>query len=256
MKYLSAFVALAAALTGIIGDTHNEAQGITALGWGAIVFAFLSCGAIVYQTRRDRRALAWQERQKVAIRQVANRQIVDAVEHLLVPFYVILHEIWNKDSRSGLVDLARTNDEQYLLEALSRSEIRAEFASMNLRESPDVYPPSIWWQYFGEHASGGSRLLNDVAAKYGAYLDSRTLIALEALRGDEMVGLRLPRLHDIVMANERLPKLTLAHAFSGMGDYAAFDAMLTRVRVLLARATAEPLIMGRGYWSHWSVGRG
>lgn len=236
-KYFSALLALAAALTGIIGDTYNDVQGVTPLGWGAIVVAFASCGLIVWETRRDRRALNWQELQKIEIRQVANRHIVDAVKHLLVPFYVILHEIWRKDSRSGLVDLARTDDERYLVTALARPEIRAEFATMNLRVSPSVYPPSIWWQYFAEHAVGASRLLNDVAAKYGAYLDSQTLVALEALRADEMVALRLPRLHDIVMANERLPNLTLAHAFSGMRDYAAFDAMLHRVSVLLALAS-------------------
>ena len=159
--------------TGIIGDTHNDAQGVTLLGWGAIAIAFLSCGWMVYE-------LAWQERQKAEIRRVAHRQTVEAVKHLLAPFYVALHEISKKDSRSGLIDLARMDDERYLLEALSRPEIRAELATVNLHLSPDVYPPSIWWQYFAEHASSGSRLLNDVAAKYSMYLASETLVALEA----------------------------------------------------------------------------
>ena len=54
-----------------------------------------------------------------------------------------------------------------------------------------------------------------------------------------MVGLRLPHLHDIVMANEHLPQLTFAHAFAGRGDYAAFDAMLKRVGALLDQVRKE-----------------
>jgi hypothetical protein len=232
-KYLSAVLVLAAALTGIIGDTHNEENGVTPLGLGAIIVAVLSFLVIVVETYRDHREINWQERQRREIEGVAHRQIVEAVKQLLVPFYVVLHEVWKKNSRRGLVDLEKVSDERYLLHTLALPAIRVEFQTMDLRVSPGVYPPKIWWEYFAEYAILGSERLNNAAAKYSAHLSSRTLIALEDLRADEMVGMRLPRLKDIVMANEHLPKLTLEHALSGRGDYAAFDKMLSRVGVLL-----------------------
>lgn len=143
---------------------------------------------------------------------------------------------WNKNPRSNLVDLEKVSDERYLLRTLFVAEVRAELKTMSLRVSPNVYPPRIWWEYLAEHACSGSEKLDSVAAKYSAYLSSETLIALEDLRADEMVGLRLPRLKDIVDANELLPTLTLGHALAGPGDYKAFDAMLRRVKVLLVLA--------------------
>lgn len=137
-KYISALLVLGAALTGIIGDTHDEANGITPLGWGAIIVALLSFVVITVETYRDHRALNWQERQKREIRHVASQQIAEAVKHLLAPFFVVLHEIWKKNPKSELVDLEKTNEERYLLRALARPEIRAEFQTMSLRVSPDV----------------------------------------------------------------------------------------------------------------------
>lgn len=104
-KYVSAFLALAAALTGIVGETHDEANSVTTLGWGAIIVAALSFVAITVETYRDHRALDWQDRQKVEIGRVASRQIVEALRHLLIPFYVVLHEIWKKSPGSKLVEL-------------------------------------------------------------------------------------------------------------------------------------------------------
>lgn len=232
-KYVSAILVLAAALTGIIGDTHNDALGITPLGWGAIVVVTLSFVVIVVETYRDQRALSWQERQRREVQRVAHRQIFQAVRVLLGPFSMILHEIWKKNPRGDLVDLGRTNDARYLLRMLGLSEIRAQFHTINLRVSPDVYPPKIWWEFFAEHARSASEKLNSVAAKYSAYLRAETLTALEDLRADEMVGLRLPHFADIVMANERLPNLTLEHAFSGPSGYAALDEMVNRINKLI-----------------------
>lgn len=232
-RYLPAVLSLAAALTGIIGDTHDETAGVTALGWGAIVVAILSFVVLT-------RTLSWQERQKVQIRRVAHQEIAKAVSLLIRPFRTMLYEIWNKDTRSKLIDYGRTDDDWYVLEALSRSDIRAEVSRMSCRVSPKhVYPPIVWWKYLADSATDGSEALNQVAGKYSAYLDAETLIALEDLRSDELVR-HLPHLDVIVTINEPLPNLTLEHALWGARDYAALDGLLKHVGTLLTRIGERP----------------
>lgn len=232
-KYAAAVLALVAALIGIIGDTHSEATGITLLGWSAIVVATLGFVATTVEIYRNRRARKRRQQKNAKTRRIANRLIVEAMQHLLVPFYVVLYEIWKNSPRGYLVDLAKSADPRYLLVALTRPEIRAELQNITLRASPDACLSRVWWESFAEHASSGSKMLNNVVEKYGAHLSSETLAALEELRADEMIGIRLPRIKDIVMANAHLPKLTLAHVLAGMNDYSALDAMVRRVVALL-----------------------
>src|SRR5881227_1219427 len=96
-KYASAVFAFAAALTGIVGDTHDKARpglaGITLIGWAAIVVAALSFAVILVETYRDHAKINWQAGQKAKVRRVANRQVVEAVMYFLSPFRVLLTEI-------------------------------------------------------------------------------------------------------------------------------------------------------------------
>ena len=67
-KYASAAFTCAAALTGIIGDTHDATSpgiaGITLLGWAAIWAVLLGFMVIIIETYRDQKKINWQNQQK------------------------------------------------------------------------------------------------------------------------------------------------------------------------------------------------
>jgi hypothetical protein len=55
-----------------------------------------------------------------------------------------------------------------------------------------------------------------------------------------MAGMRLPDLEVLITANREMATFTLEHALGGLGDYAAFDTMLRRIRALLDRIETDP----------------
>lgn len=243
MKYASAVFAFAAALTSIVGDTHDSARpdiaGITLLGWAAIVVAALSFAVILVETYRDHVKINWQAAQKAKVRRVANRQVVEALMYFLSPFRVLLTEIWQK--RSGLeVDLEQLDrNPAYILGLLSNPSIRADFKSVDLRAKPNVYPPTLWWEYFSKHASEARELLNQAAAKYSGYLDPDALAAIEEVRSDELVCFRFPHLGELESNNKQIVPLPLTYAFGIREDWASLDVMLGKLRAVLDHAGSE-----------------
>lgn len=243
MKYASAVFAFAAALTSIVGDTHDSARpgiaGITLLGWAAIVVAALSFAVILVETYRDHVKINWQAAQKAKVRRVANRQVVKALMYFLSPFRVLLTEIWQK--RSGLeVDLEQLDrNPAYILGLLANPSIRADFKNVDLRAKANVYPPTLWWEYFSKHASEARELLNQAAAKYSGYLDPDALAAIEEVRSDELVCFRFPHLGELESDNKQIVPLPLTYAFGIREDLASLDVMLGKLRAVLDHSGSE-----------------
>jgi hypothetical protein len=238
-KYASATFTCAAGLTGIIGNTHDATNpgvsGITLLGWGALLAVFLGFVVIVLETYRDQRKIHWQIQQKAKVRDIANRQIVDAVMHLLNPFRILLsQEIRGKakDVEIGFEELDKSA--RYIVDLLSNPAVQSEFERVDLRATPNVAPPIVWWEYFAKCAVEARDLLNQAAAKYSGYLTPDSLVALEELRADSVVSFRLTHLGELVSMNEQIKPFPLSHAFGGRSEYAEFETMLCRVRNVLA----------------------
>jgi hypothetical protein len=240
-KYIFAALAFAAALTGIVGDTHDSARpgaaGITTLGWWALIFATLSFVVILLETHRDHAKINWQAQQSAKVRRVANRQIVEAIKYLLMPFHVLLTEMWTKKSTSE-IDLDKLDGTPtYVVDLLFSATVRAEFDHVDLRATPNVYPPIVWWEYFAKHASEARELLNQAAAKYSGYLDPDTLAAIEEVRADEVVYLRLPGLGVLESTNKHISPFPLTFAFGPHMGLANLNAMLEKLRALLDRCS-------------------
>ena len=243
MKYASAVFAFAAALTGIVGDTHDSARSgiasITLLGWTAIVVAALSFAVILVETYRDHVKINWQAAQKAKVRHVANRQVVEAIMYFLSPFRVLLTEIWQK-RRDLEVDLDQLDrSPTYILELLSTPSIRADFKSVDLRAKPNVYPPTLWWEFLSKHASEARELLNQAAAKYSGYLAPDALAAIEEVRSDELVCFRFPHLGELEAENKQIVPLPLTDAFGIREGWESFDVMLGKIRSVLGHAGSE-----------------
>jgi hypothetical protein len=243
-KYATALFAFAAALTGIIGDTHNAAHpgitGITMLGWCAIPAATLGFIAIIIQTYHDHTTINWQTAQKAKVQAIANHQVVEAVMCLLNPFRIFIsQEIWSKRRDIEINLEALDKSATYIVDLLSSAAVRSHFESVDLRAKPNVAPPIIWWDYFAKCAVEARELLNQAAAKYSGYLSPDTLVAIEELRADGVVSFRLSHLDELVEANEHIAPFPLSNAFGGRGDYKEFDTMLQRLRTVLTYADTK-----------------
>ena len=240
-KYVSAALAFAAALVGVLGETHDKAHpglaGITALGWGAILVALLSFVVILVETRRDHAKINWQERQKTKVRRIANRQVSEAVAHLLWPFHMFLTEIW-KQAADLDFDLDKMDKSStYVLGLLSKPAVRAEFDHIDLRARPKNGLPLLWWEYLAKHATEARELLNQAAAKYSGYLDADILVAIEDIRADELVYFRLPGLGELESspANTQITPFPLSFAFGPREGGRAVDALIEKIRAILDR---------------------
>jgi|SRR5580698_560738 hypothetical protein len=236
-KYLSAGFALAAALVGIVGDTHDSGRqgiaGITSLGWAAIGVAVLSFIVILRETYLDHRKIDWQVLQKEKVKEVANAQVVDAVMHFLNPFRVLMLEIFQRRTDSG-IDLDKLDKSPtYVLGLLHSPTIRAEIESLNLRAKPNVYPPLLWWEYLSSSASEARELLNQAAMKYSGYLDSDCLVAIEGIRCDKVVSFLFPGLRELESANKQIEPLSFIDALSIDKSWASFDDMLRKFRKVI-----------------------
>lgn len=243
MKYASALFAFAAALFGIIGDTHDSARpgiaGITYFGWAAVVVAALSFAVIIVSTYRDHVKINWQAKQKANVRRVANRQVIEAIMYFLSPFRVLLTEIWQR--RSGMeIDLDQLDkNPAYILDLLSNRSIRVDFKNVDLRAKPNVHPPTRWCEYFAEHASHACELLNQAAAKYSGYLDPDALAAIEEVRSDELVCFRFPHLGQLEADNKQIVPCPLTYAFGIREDLEPLDAMIKKFRAVLDHTRSE-----------------
>lgn len=244
-KYASAIIAFAAALTGIVGDTHDATRSgmdrITLLGWGAIITAFLGFVVILIETYRDHKKIDWQAQQKAKVQDIANRQVIEAVMHLLKPFRIFLsQEVWSK--RSDLeIDLDKLDKSaSYIIELLSKPIIQSEFENVDLRSKPNVHPPVIWWEYFADSAQKARDLLNQAAAKYSGYLTPDTLVAVETLRVDDVIAFRLSYLGELVSMNDQIIPFPLSNAFGMRGDdYIEFNIMLCKIRNVLVHTNDQ-----------------
>jgi hypothetical protein len=238
IKYASAILAFAAALTGIIGDTHDAAhpgiKGITALGWIAIIAAMLSFIVLIIETYRDHVTIGWQAQQKAKVQDIANRQVVEAVFYLLNPFRIFLsQEIWSKRQELE-IDLERLDDSaSYIVDLLCNPTVQNDFKGVDLRAKPNVAPPITWWEYLANCAVKARDLLNEAAAKYSGYLSPDSLVAIEELRADGVVAFRLPNLGELVTANMHISPFPLSNAFGIRDDYLEFNAMLQKLRNVL-----------------------
>ena len=237
LKYASALFAFAAALTGVVGDTHNSTRpgiaGITRLGWIAIVVAALSFAVLLVETYRDHAKINWQAAQKAKVRVIANQQVVEAIMYFLTPFRLLLTDIWQK--RRGLeIDLEQLDKSPtYILELLSNPSIRVDFESIDLRGKPNVFPSIHWYDYLAAHASGARELLNEAAAKYSGYLDPDALAAIEEVRADELVCFRLPYLGQLEATNRQIVPLPLTAAFGIREGGESLDVMIRTLRKVL-----------------------
>lgn len=230
-KYTTATMAYAAAMIGIADDaiqgSRIDLEQISVLQWGAIAVATLSFVVILAQTKRTQKKLGEQKQQRARVQELANIQIKLAIDALLRPYRLFLQSFVAIDAWDRL-DSAR-----HVLKMLSDPSTRSGFKSIDVRSEANVYPKCKNWQLLAERTQAARDLLGESVAKFSSYLSAETLEAVENLRGDEMVGMRLPDLQVLISTNEDMTSFTLEHALGGRGDYAAFDAMLKRIGALL-----------------------
>jgi hypothetical protein len=232
-KYIAPTLAYVAAMIGIADKAIHtpgiDLAQISGLQWGAIVVATLSYAAVMFETRRTGKELAKQKEQRAKLQELGNVQIRAAVDVLLRPYRLFLEGVADVD------DWDRLDDTKYVLQQLVDPRVRSHFKSVDARGDANVYPKCKNWELIAERTKVARELLGESVVKFSSYLSAETIEAIEILRTDEMVGMRLPDLQDLITANQGVTTFTLEHVLGGRGDYAAFDTMLLRIGALLDR---------------------
>jgi hypothetical protein len=158
-----------------------------------------------------------------------------AVEILLRPYRLFLKEVVSVDDWDRL-----DSDSAYVLGVLGEPRAQAAFGSIDARADANVYPKCKNWELLAERTRTARDLLGQLVTKFISYLSADVVDAVEALRSDDLVGMRLPDLEDLMTANQQMAAFTLEHALGGgPHGYDAFDAMLRRTRALLERIDME-----------------
>jgi hypothetical protein len=224
--YLAAMIGIADKAIGLRGLNLSQ---VSKLQWGAIVVATLSYAVVVVETRRTGKELAKQKQQRTKVQNLASIQVRVAIDVLLRPYRLFLRGIITVD------DWARLDDSRYVLQQLSDPGVRSHFNSVDARANANVYPVCKNWELIAENTTVARNLLGESVSKFSSYLNAEIIEAVEALRADEMVGMRLPNLAVLITANQDMTTFTLQHVFEGMGDYAAFNTMLLLIGTLLDR---------------------
>lgn len=231
-KYIAATLTYAAAAIAIAEKAINNGRidptKISALWWMAIVVATLGYVFVLVETRRTTRELKKQKLQRSAVKGLATARMRRAIDHLLRPYKLFLKGVVPVDDWDRL-----DNDADYVLKMLGERSARSAFRSIDARADANVYPKCTNWELLADRSREARDLLGQLVANFSSYFGPELLAAVESLRADEMVEMRLPDLGDLVTANQELPTFTLEHALGGLGDYAAFDTMIARTRTLL-----------------------
>ncbi len=237
-KYIAATLTYGAALIAIgdkaIYNGRIDLAQVSALQWVAVVVASLSYVVVLVETRRTDRELREEKQQRTKVRELARTQIRLTVDVLLRPYRLFLKGVVPVDDWDRL-----DSDAGYVLEVLGEPRARSGFHSIDARADANVYPKCKNWELLAERTRAAHDLLGQLVTKFVSYLSAEVLDAVEALRSDEMAGMRLPDLEELITANQHMTMFTLEHALGGLGDYATFDTMLGRIRALLERIEIE-----------------
>jgi hypothetical protein len=231
-KYIAATLTYAAVLIGIadkvVHGTRIDLTQVSRLQWGAIVVATLSYAVVMVETWRTQKELSNQKQQRRMVQELARTQIKRAIDVLLGPYRHFLEKAFPADEWDRL-----ENDARYVLQVLAEPRGRSAFQSIGAHDDAGMYPKCKNWELLATRTQVAGDLLGESVTKFGSYLTAEILNAVETLRTDEMVGMRLPDLQVLITANQQMKTFTLEHVLGGMGDYAAFDTMLERIRTLL-----------------------
>jgi hypothetical protein len=197
-KYLSALMALAAAVVGCIGGTADAAatglQRITLIGWIAIAAALVSFSVIVYETRRDHSKIRWQESQRKTVASIAHAELRLALRRLTGPFLEIFGDDWSEFTlvpKQAMDGQARSR--------VAETDLRAQGPYTRTDDSKPA-----WWQIFQEAASQAAARIDRVLQIYATYLDAESLGLISELRSSQFLADRLLRLDDLVELNRTL----------------------------------------------------
>jgi hypothetical protein len=195
-KYLSAIIGLAAAVIGVIGGTSDAAapglQRITPLGWGAVAAAIVSFGIIIFETRRDRAEIRWQESQRARVVSAAHAELRLAIRHLSGLFLEVFGDEWSEFSLVPKQVLSR-NDRMRVAE----TDLRAPGP---YSRGDGIYP--AWWQLFQDAASESAARIDRALQIYATYLDSECLALISDLRTSEFFAFRLLKLGEHIEMNK------------------------------------------------------
>jgi|GEM_PF-4487119 len=231
-KYIAATLTYAAAAIAIaekaVSNGRIDPTKISALWWMAIFVATLGYVFVLVETRRTTRELTKQKLQRAAVKGLADARMRRAIDVLLRPYKLFLKGVVPVDAWDRL-----DNDAGYVLQILGEPGARSAFRSIDARADANVYPKCTNWELLADRSREARDVLGQLVANFSSYFGPEVLATAETLRADEMVGMRLPDLGDLVAANQELPTYTLEHALGGLGDYAAFDTMIVRTRALL-----------------------
>jgi hypothetical protein len=238
-KYIAATLTYGAAMIAIadkaISGGRIELARVSTLQWGAAIVATLSYAVVLLETQRSNKDLREQKLQQAKVRELARTQLRMAIEILLRPYRLFLKDVVSVDDWDRL-----DSDSVYVLAVLDEPRARLAFRSMDARADANVYPKCKNWELLAERTRSARDLLGQLAAKFVSHLSAEVVEAVEALRTDEMVGMRLPDLDDLMTANKHMAAFTLEQVLGGgPRGYDAFDAMLVRTRALLERIDIE-----------------
>lgn len=200
LQYLSAIVALSAALIAITGKPKWDAsqRGFRQLTPTGRLTAFLAVLAFFFTvslTWRAQEVAKEQRTQRERVMRVAHTELRLAIRLALHPFYEVL------ESNQQTLDLVPSN-----LDMLDQN-IRSKLGEVDLNEQ---FPYAIgksswctrprWGKVFEEAANRAYIEIDRVKQTYAAYLESYILVSLSNLQRDELLT-RLRELDDNVTLN-------------------------------------------------------
>jgi hypothetical protein len=214
-KYASAAFTCAAALTGIIGDTHDAAfpgvPGVTLLGWAAIVAVLLGFIIIILETYRDQKKINWQTQQRKRIEEIAHAEIRLAIKQITAPFFSLFGDS-NKESVFEIIP-ERIEDSDSMAAVL-----RVELRSNNPGELMSGHFEETWDKVLKMNADHGAERIDRAMQIYGTYLEPSVLESLYDIRTSEFLVLRLQRLDELVEMNTKVEFLSFPFPNFQKGD--------------------------------------
>jgi hypothetical protein len=182
MEYLSAIIALLAALIGIIGNTwapdEKGIRRITITGWCVLGVAMTACIVSVVQAkqRQDELTLAQMNREQLTI--LGHVEINRALSYTEDAMFFLYAIYSSQDKRAGAT--LDWENRGFLL-FLSSYPLTNTFMD---GEQP-------WGQYLSNSLLRTHAGLTSAISIYGPYLDAKTIMAVENVRSCEMFHLLL-----------------------------------------------------------------
>ncbi len=180
-SYVTLAVAFLMTLVGIVGNTWNVhrrgLRRLTPIGWTVLVLALTALVVGLLEARRKDAEI----RDVYAIRQVAHRQVLEAVSYL-IRHLMTQYEMRSLDNAGLLAAIRKVDNLSKLgrtcLVDASGGSITDGFGGVGgAFEQP--------WQLYAFNVDHGRGMLDDVVTKYAAFVTPQLLLKINDVTADE-----------------------------------------------------------------------